>query len=452
MKKREPSSGMTTNNYSKCRFIGYAIPTGPSQDKLILSKYLVGNYLGAANVEQDLMARIAILKNAVDTAKLALPADEDTQLVNNIFMAPEFYFHGPLGPYIYRHVDEDPAELALKLLAQTFNPQDYPNWTFVFGTMISAKVANIDAVFQSPAVQMRKRLVESLALNAEAEFGNARSITEEILNNTITDLRANPAVEVRDRALILSNLGLQLPGKPLQYQQLTTEKYFLSPIDFVLFETTNQDVITEEMVAYPHIDLSDGDVKKHAYDSHAIFSQSFGQDNLPSTINYGIEICLDHDDARLRKNMTRENLPADDAVLQIQLVPSSGSVIVQQCVVAGANGFVFNVDGWCSLDNSNSPQAGNVAGVQSVYANYTFDQNGTRYSAHTQLACVKNPAQGCDPNKYPADFQYLDAENVVIVDVSEPSLIDGSFSDYFAGGYGSVQIYGALSPYDLLSK
>lgn len=443
---------MTTNKYAQCRFIGYAIPTGPSQDKLILSKYLVGNYLGATDVLQDLLARIAILKNAVDTAKQALPADEDTQLVNNIFMAPEFYFHGPLGPYIYRHVEEDPAELALKLLAKTFNSQDYPNWTFVFGTMISAKVANIDAVFQSPAVQMRKRLVESLALNAEAEFGNARSVTEQILNNTITDLRVNPAVEVRDRALVFSNLGLQLPGKSQAHQSLTTEKYFLSPIDFVLFETSNQDVITEEMVAYPYIDLSDGDVKKHVHDSHAIFSQSFGENNVPSTVNYGIEICLDHDDARLRKNMNRENLPVTNTTLQIQLVPSSGSVIMQQCVVVGANGFVFNVDGWCALDNSVTPQADNVAGVQSVYTNYTSMQNGTQYSAHTQLAQVKNPAQGCDPNKFSADFQFLSTENVISLNVSEPILEVGSFSDYFAGGYGSIQIYGGNIPYDLLSE
>ncbi|MBR7746404.1 hypothetical protein [Undibacterium baiyunense] len=443
---------MTTNKYAQCRFIGYAIPTGPSQDKLILSKYLVGNYLGATDIVQDLSARIAILKNAVDTAKQALPAGEDTQLVNNIFMAPEFYFHGPLGPYVYRHTDEDPAELALKMLAKTFNPQEYPNWTFVFGTMISAKVANIDAVFQSPAVKMRKRLVESLALNAEAEFGNARSVTEQILSDTIIDLRANPAVQVRDRALVFSNLGLQLSGQSQTHQSLTTEKYFLSPIDFVLFETNNQDVITEEMVAYPHIDLSDGDVKKHVYDSYAIFNQNFGQNNVLSSINYGIEICLDHDDARLRKNMNRENLPANNTELQIQLVPSSGSVIMQQCVVVGKNGFVFNVDGWCALDNSVTPQADNVAGVQSVYTNYTLTQNGTQYSAHTQLAQVKNPAQGCDPNKYPADFQFLSAENVISLNVPEPILDVGSFSEYFAGGYGSIQIYGGNTPYDLFSE
>ena len=36
---------------------------------------------------------------------------------------------------------------------------------------------------------------------------------------------------------------------------MTSEKYYLSPIDFVLFGTNNENVVTEEMVAYPHIDL-----------------------------------------------------------------------------------------------------------------------------------------------------------------------------------------------------
>jgi hypothetical protein len=307
-------------------------------------------------------------------------------------------------------------------------------------------------VFQSPSVKMRKRLVENLALNAQAEFGNARSVTEEILNSVISDLRANPAVEVRDRALIFSNLGIQLPGKTQDQQKMTAEKYYLSPIDFVLFETNNQDVITEEMVAYPHIDLSGGDVKKHAYDSYAIFSQYYGHNNEPETLNYGVEICLDHDDARLRKNMTLENLPVTNSRLQIQLIPSSGSAIMQQCVVVDANGFVFNVDGWCPFSELTTPMEGNIGGVQSIYTSYTSIQNNVKYAAHTQLAKVKNPAQGNDPNINSADFEMLSADNVISLDVTKPYLIEGVFSDYFAGGCGTIQIYGAVKPYDLMLK
>ncbi len=442
---------MRTNHYAKSRFIGYAIPTGPCQEKMILSKYLVGNYLGNQDLETDLQARISILKNAVDTAKQALPADEDVRTVNNIFLAPEFYFHGPLGPYVYSKEDQNPAERALALLSETFNALDYPNWTFVFGTMISAKVADIDAVFDSPSVQMRKNLVESLVLNAQAEFGNARSVTEQILSYTLTDLRANPAVEVRDRALIFSNLGLQLPGKSQTHHTMTSEKYFLSPIDFVLFETTNQNVVTEEMVAYPHIDLSGGDLKRSAYDAYAIFQQGYGQDNTPVGLSYGVEICLDHDDARLRKNLGSHTSAGSEesGTVNIQLIPSSGSAIVLQSVVAERNGFVFNCDGWCVLSDETTPQVGNVAGVQSVYSNYLSAQTAPQYFAHTQLARVNTPAKGRDPNFCSADFQFLSASDVLNIAVAEPNLQVGAFSDYFAGGAGEVHIYGAKQPYDL---
>lgn len=442
---------MPTNYFSQCRFIGYAIPTGPSQDKLILSKYLVGNYLGADDLEQDLRARISILKNAVDTAKQALPTN-DTQLVNNIFMAPEFYFHGPLGAYVYKSEEDDPAVRALALLAETFNAEEYPNWTFVFGTMISAKVANIDAVFASPSVQMRKRLVESLAFNAQAEFGNARSVTEQILNETIADLRVNPAVEVRDRALIFSNIDLQIQGKSETFNKMTSEKYFLSPIDFVLFETNNQNVITEEMVGYPHIDLSDGDVKKAPYDPFAIFRQNYGEDNVPAYVDFGLEICLDHDDARLRKTMNREcpsNVSDASDLVHIHLIPSSGSAIVQQCVVAGHNGFVFNVDGWCAYDESSTPQQGDVNGVQSLYASYHSLDGCTQYAAHSQLAQVNNPAKGNDPNYNAASFNELNVDNVAVLTVPLPTLECGEFSDYFAGGTGALHVFGIKQAYPL---
>lgn len=437
--------------FSKCRFIGYAIPTGPAQDQLILSKYLVGNYLGAVDVMQDLQARVQILKNAVDTAKAALPKGEDVTSVNNIFLAPEFFFHGNLGPYVFSEDKDDPAAIALGLLEETFNPTEYPNWTFVFGTMLTAKVADIEAVFQSPAVQARKNLVRNLALTAQAQFGAARNTTEQILSDTINDLRTNPALEVRDRAIVMSNPGLSIAGSGSSLRSMTSEKYYLSPIDFVLFGTNNENVVTEEMVAYPHIDLSGGDVKKHAFDKYAVFQQELGRDTQTKYLNFGIEICLDHDDARLRKNLGRQKAHGSDLEIQVQLVPSSGSAIVQQSVVAGANGFVFNCDGWCAFDSSSTPQQANIGGVECVYVNYASQQGNITYSAHTQLARVKQGAKGNDPNVGSASFQSLDQTDVVVVPVTEPSSVCGNLNQYFAGGSGAIHIYGANAPYSLES-
>lgn len=438
---------MEADNYSKVRFIGYAIPTGPCQEQVLLSKYLIGNYLGSIDFDQDINARIAILKNAVDIAKAALPSNEDITKVNNIFVAPEFYFHGYLGPYIYDADSADPAKTILNALASIFNVDDYPNWTFVFGTVVSAKVANIAAVFKSHTVRMRKELTKSLAITAQVQFGNARSVTEQILSNTINDLCAYPAVEVRDRALIFSNLSLGMIDQSSVTNQMTTEKYFLSPIDFLLFEKDDNDVVTEEMVAYPYIDLSDGDIKKNAFDEYALFSQDFGGINLPRQVNIGVEICLDHDDARLRKNMNRNS--DDCGGMHIQIIPSSGSMIVHQSVAVNRDGFVFNCDGWCAFDDTCVPQQGVENGIQFVYTNYIFNCGNTGYKAHTQLARVASPAKGDDPNFSAAEFQALTVIDAISISVKAPVLIKGSLEDYFAGGAGAIHIYGLNDPYKL---
>lgn len=442
---------MKTANYSKVRFIGYAIPTGPSQDQLILSTYTTGSYLAASDMAEDMRNRVAILKNAVDTAKKALPANEDTASVNNIFLAPEFYFHGNLGPYIYDSNSHDPVTQLMVLLTATFDAVNYPNWTFVFGTAITAKVENIHAVFHSSAVKMHKKLVRGLAESAEAEFGNARTVASNILSDAITDLRENPAIEVRDRALVFSNLLLDVPGKALATKQMTSEKYFLSNIDFLLFDRDHKNVVTEEMVGYPHVDLSNGDIKQHAFDKYAIFRQNYGAENVPPFVDMGVEICLDHDDARLRKNMDREPFPSKADGLHVQLIPSCGSAIVPACVAVNTSGFVFNCDGWCAIDGIPTPQYGEEGTFKFLFADYTAMENGIQYGAHTQLARVSKPAVGGDPNYHCAEFQVLDEKDAIAIVVPTPVLEQGSLNDYFAAGAGAVHIYGLNQPYELFS-
>lgn len=443
---------MKTTHYSKIRFIGYAIPTGPSQDQLILSTYTTGCYLASSDMQQDMRARVAILKNAVDVAKKALPANDDIASVNNIFLAPEFYFHGHLGPYVYDSNSADPVAELMALLTATFDAATYPNWTFVFGTAITAKVENIHAVFQSQAVQMHKKLVRGLAESAEAEYGNARTVASRILSDAITDLRENPAIEVRDRALVFSNLLLDVPAKTLSTKQMTAEKYFLSNIDFLLFDREHRDVVTEEMVGYPHVDLSNGDIKQDPFDKYAIFRQNYGEENVPNHVDMGVEICLDHDDARLRKNMDREPFPSKADGLHVQLVPSCGSAIVPECVAVNINGFVFNCDGWSVIDGISTPQYGEEGNFKFLFADYTVTVNDMKYGAHTQLARVSKAALGNDPNYFCAEFQVLNEKDAVAIAVPTPQLIQGSLSDYFAAGAGAIHIYGLNQPYEIFPE
>lgn len=436
---------MTTNNYSSVRFVAYAIPTGPKAKENAVG---TGTYLGNSDSAIDLQARILILKNAVDTAKSQLPESEDDQSVLNVFVAPEFFFHGVLGPYIYQDEAHDPLPALLTQLKIVFNSTDYPNWTFVFGTLVSAKVANIENVFNSQSVKARNAIVASYTEQLENASGATYSLLFNSLRDFINTCQDVPNIVVRDRAIIISTVPLDLLSKDINVTAMTSEKYFLSQEDFLLCnadQTVN--VVTEQMVGYKRIDLSNGDIKRTEFDSYAIFRQNYGASNFPAYVDFAVEICLDHDDGRLRNNLGLEPFPNPHDGIHYQLIPSYGSLIMRENVVADKVGFVFNCDGQTTLDNTTGPQQGDIYGVQSVYANYS---SGT-YAAHSQLARVLTPAAGNDSNRCSATFQELSVDDLQVFPVAQPNLPVGTFSDYFAGGVGEIHIFGLAKPYSVFS-
>ena len=139
-------------SYRKIRFIGYAIPTTPADFVAIGNPYgpgaVAGTYLAKEDFDSDFEHRLQILKNAVDTAKSQIPEGE-TDVVN-LFVAPEFFFHGPLGPYVYSDPSLDPVTQMTVQLAATFNETEYPNWTFVCGTAVTSQIRFRESVPLAP--------------------------------------------------------------------------------------------------------------------------------------------------------------------------------------------------------------------------------------------------------------------------------------------------------------
>ncbi|HWI64468.1 MAG TPA: hypothetical protein VNT75_21770 [Symbiobacteriaceae bacterium] len=444
---------MTTSNHSTIRFIGFSIPTTPGDLVSIGDPNgpgaVAGMYLGNDDLLTDIEARIAVLKNAVDAAKAQLPAGEDPTQVTNLFVAPEFFFHGTQGPYVYESIDEDPVSVILAKLTATFNATDYPNWTFVCGSAVTAQIDNINNLYASNSVTVRNAVVESLSKQWLEAFGPLNGVIFDMLVNFIKNCHSYPVIEVRNRALIVSNILLDAPGKELNTNTMTTEKYYVSNEDFLLYETSgNPRVVTEQMTAYPFIDLTSGDLKQSAYDKYAIFRQNYGAGNFPTYMDFGVEICLDHSDVRLRRNIDNEPFPLPTDAVHVQIIPSCGMQIQPASVAADANGFVFNCDGQYSLDTTSAQtQQGNMNGVQSIYTNYAVSGN-SNYQAHTQLARVQVPAHGGDPNRHTsanATFQTLDPTDTAVVPVPATPDLD----QYFAGGSGAVHIYGLKTPYIL---
>jgi hypothetical protein len=427
-----------SNFYNKIRFIGYAIPTTPAELVPIGNPNgpgaVAGTYLADPDTETDLSNRIAILKNAVDTAKARLPKAETG--VINVFVAPEFYYHGTHGPYIYSDPSQDPVASLQQQLAKTFDAADYPDWTFVCGSVITAMLKDIDTVFESNSVKTRNSVVQNLSQQWLKAFGPLKDVIFDMLVNFIKNCHSYPNCVVRNRAVIVSNISLRPPGVDKPTNLMTTEKYYVSNEDFLLYDVTGAQAVTEQMTTYHPIDLSAGDAKQNAFDEYAIFRQN-GTD-------YGVEICLDHNDTRLRRNI--DNKTEASAGIHVQLIPSCGMQIGLPSVAADRNGLVFNCDGQFSLNTRASGQ-GVMNEVDCLYANYVNESN-SKYAAHSQLARVKEPATGGDPNAQGstnATFETLDKEKITVVPVAAPA----NLNDYFAGGPGEVHIYGLDDPFTL---
>ena len=250
--------------YQRVRFIGYAIPTTPA-DMIAVGDpngtgSVAGTYRAHADTSTDITARLRQLKNAVDAAVSALP-DEPDPTVLTVFVAPEFYWHGQMGPYVFSHDEEDPADTILAALQAAFPVRDYPHFLFVFGSVITTRVDDIEAVFAASSTRARNDVVTALGQSWRATAGPLSLVILDMMVDFVKNCHAYPNVEVRNRALIVSGGDLNGVLDEFDTAALTTEKYYDSNEDFLLWDVTNRPVITEQMTAYPVLDLSGGDFK-----------------------------------------------------------------------------------------------------------------------------------------------------------------------------------------------
>lgn len=267
-----------------------------------------------------------------------------------------------------------------------------------------------------------------------------------MLVNFIKNAHAYPVVEVRNRALVISSTPVGGVTEDFSgATALTAEKYFDSNEDFLLWDVTGKPVITEQMTAYPVLDTSAGDFKKHATDPHAIFRLT-GE----APIDVAVEICLDHSDRRLRGSTQRSPWPTREDGVALHLVPSCGMQLHPPAVAARAGGWAFNCDGQYALgDTSTAGTAhrGDVGGVACVYTDHVDAASGA-YGSHTQLARVKSAAVGADVKAAGSHDATFDPASDVDVTVL-PLTVDASFDTFFAGGPGAVHIYGKDAPLPL---
>jgi len=160
------SKPSTRSKYKKVQGLGFQIYTGAapayvnSTDGTLIKNpeclgrhsygSLVGEehphlqcYMGHDDPIEDIRRRIQIMEEAVDAAYDASDMDPETL---KIFIAPEFYWRGIRGSYMFDDEKADdpsvcgPICLLLKGLEEIAAQERFENWIFVFGTVIASEV------------------------------------------------------------------------------------------------------------------------------------------------------------------------------------------------------------------------------------------------------------------------------------------------------------------------
>ncbi|MEH0018047.1 MAG: hypothetical protein V6Z89_00270 [Desulfobacter sp.] len=343
--------------YSKVQFIAYALNSAPLADYHYGGLHTDGLqiwdeekfYLGSRIASRDIKARIKIMFKAIDTAYKTGQCDMSSSTLK-IFMAPEFFFRGILGAY-----SMDDAQTIIEGLRQKIKSGPYRHWIFVFGTTVA---------FSRGAGKHTKKEVYNFSV---VQKGNGR-----IADSRVVMKEFKSGIDFIGDRVRFDNPDWIRPGKTIGL--------------------TDSDVKHLAPVSGPG---SGKERQRRSYDGNGIFELD--------GITFGMEVCLDHLESRLRKSP--QNL--GENMIQIQLIPSAGMEIKDQSIVAMKNGLVFNCDGSYGLPGKTPVNAHSILGkVKKMHV-------GTRNATWEEI---------------PVNY----VKNVDPVD---------SFNNYFAGGPGEVHIY-----------
>lgn len=125
----------TQGPYRHAQLLGFNIQTTPGQAEFCT----VGEkcYLGKKNIDCDIRGRVQLLETAVENA-FASKFWDPSPTTLKVFMAPEFFFRGPLGAYRVSPILEGSVKLGESLDA-LFQQKRFENWLFVPGTIVAAE-------------------------------------------------------------------------------------------------------------------------------------------------------------------------------------------------------------------------------------------------------------------------------------------------------------------------
>jgi hypothetical protein len=277
-------------------------------------------YLGDASDAVDYRNRCKIMVDAIAEAQAHADVRKDASCLK-IFMAPEFYFRGKKGAYPIDFVPDIMKEMRTFVSAKT-----YEDWLFVFGTattMIKEAEAGPVEIFNVALVQ-RGGVTE--LQEKQGGLGTSFVIYKEYIS--YGDY-IGKHMEDADAFKVPANRSvvLGLPPKVVP----------------VVPPLGSRDVGSKGVSAA----TGNSELNKNGSSGGGVFvlgpPGTLGKSGgVSSPIVFGLEVCLDHVNARLK---SYEPAPGD-AFPQIQLITSAGlNVLQDKRMAVKPQGLIFLVDG-----------------------------------------------------------------------------------------------------------
>lgn len=288
--------------YNKIQFISYQINTFP-----VINKYGAEKYLGAAASQKDISYRCKYMKEAIDKAVLSTKVSNRFNTLK-LFMAPEFYFRGKDGAYPIEEVSA-----IMETLRKHTKANQFKDWIFVFGTALGfLDEGSTKEIFNIAMVQ--KGGTEDTGVDSSL------IVYKEYISHI-------DFIRTSDTGQNCPNCGHFVAN---DWDDASNRRGRIGSKHYTLRPTTG----SRDLLSMRIEKTGTGkELTKTGLGGQSIFTMN--------GITFGLEICLDHLNGRLRDSPPAKGNPR----IQVQLIPSAGAFIQESSVACMQGGLIFNVDG-----------------------------------------------------------------------------------------------------------
>ncbi len=387
--------------FKKVQFIGTAICTTPADLNSIEGTSDDGYYAGLPKDDEDLAARVNLIKDSIQQA-VSSPETDLSKETLKIFVFPEFFMRGALGAYYhaFTYCSEVILTGQFKQVLRELNELGIEigrDYLFVLGTILSsndkidytkepdlslyqtgdhlldlyyrlhpdAKLNNADGIAGGISGAGISKLLKALDHKGVSKSVDLMQNTSQedsddayvdVLKKTLDYCDEHASLEIGNRCLVICGGDLLSEETNIlsdsAYEPVIVQKKYKSKEDFILNNKNNSQVTSAEKylqttTRYPDLDTSKGETKKNPADGLAIFKYD--------GLRIGVDICLDHSRQRLVNHLYKN----PDDYVDIQIVTSCGMSVRANAVIAKEGGIVFNCDGEYELKDERAGVDGN---------------------------------------------------------------------------------------------